>query len=170
MLAKLTGGILLKLRSNTAWRIKISSMAKTSHKDKKSDGLNLVAPTPLSTPRTTMATAWSTSSSDVGPSNDVASSLDISPAIHAAEITRYSFKCETSRVFHDAHLFLFFLNFWIFWRREQLTSWEQLRLNAARQRETLLERTQGLNNTYRQLNTQLRVRKSCWLQSFRVLH
>ena len=41
-------------------------------------------------------------------------------------------------------------------RREALTSWEQLRLNAARQRETILDATDNLHASYKRKATQLR--------------
>lgn len=41
-------------------------------------------------------------------------------------------------------------------RREQQTSWEQLRLNGARQRETILERCGALVKTYRKHSAKLR--------------
>ena len=41
-------------------------------------------------------------------------------------------------------------------RREQQTSWEQLRLNGARQRETILERCGDLVKTYRKHAAKLR--------------
>ena len=41
-------------------------------------------------------------------------------------------------------------------RRESLTSWEQLRLNAARQRETILDATDNLHASYKRKATQLR--------------
>ena len=106
------------------------NLATKDNNDKNS----LVAPLPFSTSRTTMATAWGGSGGSGtaagGPSSNATTGAHASPTVLAAEITR----------------------------REQLTSWEQLRLNAARQRETLLEKTQGLHNTYRQFNAKLRVR------------
>ena len=91
--------------------------------------LNLVAPTATNTPRPTIATAWSSNNNNNNDGQDTSTSSSISPAVRAAEITR----------------------------REQLTSWEQLRLNAARQRESILEKAQGLSDTYRRFNTKLRV-------------
>ena len=41
-------------------------------------------------------------------------------------------------------------------RRESLTSWEQLRLNAARQRETILDTSDGLHAAYKRKVTQTR--------------
>jgi hypothetical protein len=119
---------------DVAWRISIASMPESKSIKKTNDGTTaLVAPTPLVTPRTRLPTAWSSSSDERGKKNSNTSTdlpSGVSPVVRAAEIVR----------------------------REQLTSWEQLRLNAARQRETILERTQSLHNTYRQLNAKLRVR------------
>ena len=138
--------------SDTCWRVSIDgatsadtgkSSGKSSGKSGEKSGTSLVAPTPISTPRPRIPTAWSTFDGTTSKSGKAAGGnasldlpVDVSPVALAAEIMR----------------------------REQLTSWEQLRLNAARQRETLLERCQGLHNTYKQLNTKLRV--SCgmtWL-------
>ncbi len=54
-------------------------------------------------------------------------------------------------------------------RREQLTSWEQLRLNGARQRESILEKRQGLHSVYGGQMAKLRVRCSLALDAGSVV-
>ena len=121
-------------QADVAWRIGIASMSDVKSKNKNE--MNLIAPTPMTTPRTRLPNAWSVNAMEGKKANNATTvnntdlPSDVSAAVRTAEIAR----------------------------REQLTSWEQLRLNAARQRETILERTQGLNTVYRQLNSKLRVR------------